>query len=416
MLELGIAIAISSLLVTSILLGMTTVYDFTAYLEHYVDALKLTITNLESETASSTNIFNSTLTTIFSTPCLRKIIATTEWHERNQVKNINLEKFLSSSNVFDAFGHDCGGFMDTRPYTIFETHTSSFSGINAFDVVGNAMFRATVGTSSALIKENDSEMVTMNSPPISDLDAIETTVFGAANTPDHQVLIFDAQTLSLIASTSLPDVSGSFPVGRSIAYYDHLLFVGTHRTAGREFHVFDVSDPSAPVWRTSIELNHNINDIAIQNNFAYLATSGNTHDVIIIDFSEMNLVRVANIDIPGNEDANTIAVLDHYLYVGKAKGQTKDHPEFSIFDIANPASPLLLGNLYLGETILSLVVSGNTAYVSTDAAKLYVIDISDKSNPKIITALSTPMPILKLDYDQEKIIGTAADGTITILH
>src|SRR3954466_10720942 len=111
MLELGIALAISSLVITSILLGVTSLYDFTDYLEHYVDGLKLTITNLENETASSTNIFNSTLTTIVSTPCLRKITATTAWQERNQTKHLDLERFLSSSDMFDALGHDCGGFM-----------------------------------------------------------------------------------------------------------------------------------------------------------------------------------------------------------------------------------------------------------------------------------------------------------------
>ncbi len=219
-----------------------------------------------------------------------------------------------------------------------------------------------------------------------------------------------------MSTSTLPGVTGSFPQGRSILYYDKKLYIGTHRTAGHEFHVYDASNPEQIRWLGSLELNHNINDIAIYGKYAFLATSGNIHDVIILDISKSIPVRLSNIDIAGNEDALTLSVLGKFLFIGKAKARDSNHPEFTIFDISDPYTPQLAGGFSLNETILSLTATGQTAYISTNASKLYVLDLKDLSQPKILQSFMLTNPISWLDYENQHIVGLTQSGNLINLH
>ncbi|MFA6028026.1 MAG: hypothetical protein WC752_03810 [Patescibacteria group bacterium] len=81
-------------------------------------------------------------------------------------------------------------------------------------------------------------------------------------------------------------------------------------------------------------------------------------------------------------DAISIAVAGNYVYLGRA---TNPGSEFFVFDISNPALPVLKGNLALAGAPNDIAVSGNYAYIASNdnSGELAVINISNPLAPTL---------------------------------
>lgn len=94
----------------------------------------------------------------------------------------------------------------------------------------------------------------------------------------------------------------------------------------------------------------------------------------------------ASINLPGNANANGVAIY-------KASGNTyavivrdsSSDPEFYIYDITTPASPVEIGTMDLGTDAFDVVVSGNYALVATasNSQELMVINLSTPASPSL---------------------------------
>lgn len=160
---------------------------------------------------------------------------------------------------------------------------------------------------------------------INAIDVAENIVYAAARQDTGQLQIFlrDEDDLVLIATSSLPTITGSWPEGLSVFYENEKVYIGTHRTAGREFQIYDVSNPYDPIWLGFKEINHNVNHITVRDGIAYLATSGNIRDVIVLDVHDpTNIIQIAALDIAGNEDGRRVFLSGNVLYLGRYKSIT----------------------------------------------------------------------------------------------
>lgn len=347
--------------------------------------------------------------TNMNTPCSLQTKSYAQWLNVTSTSTLLFTKNTTNTSLIDALGSDCGGQALFRLSTttsvienvavnnMYPTSIDAFSDIIALG--GSSM----TSTSSTLhIKKIHSNslltpLALIDIPaPVADIDLIKKTLFVGTNATSSQILIFDTQTMMEIARKNLPNVFGSYPGARSIFYFNDVLYVGTHRTAGNEFHTFDVKNPSSPVWLGSVELNHNINQIQIQNHYAFLATSGNTDDVIIVDASDSNKLRqVSALSFNGNEDTLSIMLSGNTLYAGRAKSRIVSEPEFIISDISSSTKPYQLGSLYFNSSVIAIKAFGNFAYIVTSTTNSYFLRIISIVNPR------QPIEITKINLLNE---------------
>lgn len=223
----------------------------------------------------------------------------------------------------------------------------------------------------------------------------------------------DPANPSVATQYTLPGVlsTGSFPEGRSIAYYNNRVYIGTKETAGPEFHVFDVTTPSAPIHLGSLEVTHNVNDIAVLGTTAYLATSADYAELTMIEVSNpgalalppsfidpavMNYKFNARTHTVGNpetgestEDGQAVFVVGTTVYLGRERESSSNKWDFYTLDASTLASVSMLGSLRLGlasNTYVSdMTVQGRYAYLSaTDSNEpFFVIDVRVPAVPVI---------------------------------
>ncbi|PIR37989.1 MAG: hypothetical protein COV34_02790 [Candidatus Zambryskibacteria bacterium CG10_big_fil_rev_8_21_14_0_10_42_12] len=217
----------------------------------------------------------------------------------------------------------------------------------------------------------------------------------------------------LRASIELPgvDPEGSYPEGRSIFYYNNKVYIGIAETDGPEFHVFNVTNPTSPQHLGSIELTHNVNDIVVRGDYAYLATSDNSGEVMVIDISNPSAMVHPDIsglkyNAPGSADATAVYVSGNTLYAGRNRDGSQD--DFFVLDIESDHTLTLntsvdfddnLCDIYNPTTgnyntnqkclknntaITGIQVSGKFAFLSTtnSTAGFQVWEIFDLANIK----------------------------------
>ena len=221
---------------------------------------------------------------------------------------------------------------------------------------------------------------------------------------------------AVIASTSLPGVAGSYPGGLSVFYYASMVYVGTHRTAGHEFHVYDVTSPRNPKWLGSIELNHNINDIVVRGNYAYLATSGNIDDIIILDVSNPTAIKqVSALTFAGTEDTESVFLIGATLYAGRKKGSSSAHPEFYAIDVSDPVHPAVIFSFSVGNAVTSIKVAGNYVFIATNnpAKTFMVLDVGEPSRVSVAAYRGLNAAGTSLDYENDMVF-IAAGGSMTL--
>lgn len=179
----------------------------------------------------------------------------------------------------------------------------------------------------------------------------------------------------------------------SIFIAGNFAYVGRTNGAGREFYIFNISNPASPVLVGQRDLNGNPNDIVVIGNYAYIASSDNSSELQIIDISDpatiANAGKLTSIDLTNansggnNNDAVRVAAAgsSSYLIMLRNGGD-----EVLIFSLSNPSAP---GNpvgrtaAVSGTPVDLSVYSSDYAYIaSTDTtAEVQVINMTNKNAP-----------------------------------
>ncbi len=201
---------------------------------------------------------------------------------------------------------------------------------------------------------------------------------------DKELIPFPQTVKALQNPASRLDVSGS-----NSPYLGHIggvtnAIVGQGNYAfshfGPEFIVLDVANPMQIVQSSSFMLSGIVNDIAINNDLAYVATTQNLH---VLDISDpLNLVQVSEEPIV----AKRILVDGNYLYLMHLA-------TLSILNVADLSHVGSYTNVLAGtqieRDILAMAKEGSTIYlaIETHDEALQLIDIADPSNPTPIAFL-----------------------------
>ncbi|NJN81043.1 MAG: hypothetical protein HC802_01305 [Caldilineaceae bacterium] len=142
-----------------------------------------------------------------------------------------------------------------------------------------------------------------------------------------------------------------------------------------ELIVLDLADRSQPRWVSDLPLP--ANDIALRGQFAYVVGRGGFS---VLDISEP-LSPLLMATLPTKHAPDALAIADHLALYGI-------YGELQVVDLLVPSRPALLAVLRLSGRVTDVVVNGDHALVTTSDG-LHVVDISAPDRPVEVAAMPT---------------------------
>lgn len=369
------------------------------------------------------------------TQCRKEVKSIVRWNSdlSTNAKEVYFSEIFTSPSILKKLGNDCGGndFLNQISTTTFSMESGSvpstlnITGLDVFDHYAFASAISDTPEEIDLIITNLNEFPVFTSSisslsGINSLDVTNNYVFAAHNSTSSQLVLIDIQNKNspqIIASSTLPGVAGTRPEGWSIYYFDSKVYLGTKRTAGHEFHIFDVSNPAEPTWLGSREVNHNINGIVVRDGFAYLATSGNSRDLIVLDVHDpANITQKSTLDLKGNEDGKSLYLIGNKLYLGRFKSlNNSGHHDFYSLDVTNVmqgGSISIINFFDINADVNAVKVVGNYAFLSTShpTKELIVLDIASSSSATTPKNIDLPSKATDVDYENGTLILSTFDS------
>lgn len=327
-------------------------------------------------------------------------IAATGIDVRNRIAYLALKK-TNPANSADLWIIDAT--VSTAPTTLFQGDINNYKGFNAIDVA--------TSTNGHLYAYVASDLA--GSGQIQVIDVTNSA----------------SPTRVATASSTLPRaVTG---IARSLYYYDEKLYVGTQYLAcascagnvNNEFHIFDVSDPTHPVWQASIKVNRNVNSIMVQNGYAYLAigpgTAGPYTPFKIYDVNPSSgtyLQEKGSLVTTGNEEGTAVYVLGNRAYLG-LEHTPSSRPDLFVLNVSNPSSVQTVTStalgLHSGSAVTGIRVSQNLIFVGVSDSNVG-LEIRDSGN--IGTRYNTSpynyqQNTTGIDFENNKVYLSASSGS-----
>ncbi|MFO0718865.1 MAG: hypothetical protein U0522_02470 [Candidatus Paceibacterota bacterium] len=358
------------------------------------------------------------------TPCVKKISVMEAWKQEGVSKELSFSQIFTSPPFFEKIREPCSGdetlIQDWQKYDeqIFPT---DIEGVTDVDVVGDLFFISSNAGTTA-----DSDLFIFDSKKsyekIAELD-IGKGIFAIDATSEYVYVVTDATSSQfMIIDVSDPyvpvvvsernlfgvDPFGSYPQGRSIKYFDGRVYIGTKETAGPEFHIFNVENPVNPYQIGYIEVTHNINDIDVRDGIAYLATSADTKELIVMDVNIPSAMQEvgyfnAGTSAVNDRDATAIYLLGKMVYLGRKRGAVLN-PEFYMIDISNPLLPKKYSDFNLALSgitsyVSGIVASSNLVFISTtDSTQgFFILNVSDPENIEKVSSQYFSHPLSSID-------------------
>ena len=184
------------------------------------------------------------------------------------------------------------------------------------------------------------------------------------------------------ASTSITQLSSAaISAGGAVGAMDTFgkyIYVG-----GTNLITYEVSRTGSTTQVSTIAPETTVTDISVKWPYLY-ASFGATavNEIKVYDIHDPARPRLIG-GIERGVTQNSLQTAGSYLY---AVSNSVTGFDFQIIDISNPASLKVVGGLDLGA-LNNVEVYGNYAYIDTSTI-LYVVDVSDPSNPKITSQLT----------------------------
>lgn len=173
------------------------------------------------------------------------------------------------------------------------------------------------------------------------------------------------------------------------------VYIGSEKSLGKEFQIFDVSDPLKPTFLNAVEIGADVNDIFVLNNRAYLATSDPNREIIIYDVSDpKNVSLLAEFNYLENEDGLSVFPYDNnFLFAGI-------DDKLVIIDISDLSNISVVGEYNAGDDINDLYAREYLAFLATASPnkEFQVINIEDFSNPYLYSSYNFPQVATGIDY------------------
>lgn len=220
----------------------------------------------------------------------------------------------------------------------------------------------------------------------------------------HIVDVSDPANPALL--TQITSANGGYDNTHKIAVWQNFLFIPQNLTAPALIKVFDVSNPALPVLKTTITATDPkwINDIDIQTNSAgktlmYTAGWGGKCDIWDITSIATQSATLLGSFSAGIDGSSASATADGN-YLAYSRKTTDGTSEVKIYNISNPASVTVASTLTMTALGIDAVaphdprIMGNLLYVSWFQAGTLIFDITNPAAPVLVGSYDTwPGPV-----------------------
>jgi len=186
---------------------------------------------------------------------------------------------------------------------------------------------------------------------------------------------------------------GPFLVGRvdvGVNKYANRVYVSGDYAyvADRMLDIFDISAPSAPVLVSSYGNLWEIRDVYVYGGYAYAITYSSSLSIIDVR-DPVSPVSAGSLGFEGYVSA--VRASENYLYVGFKTRIDWSQPVYQaglgIFDISNPADPVLVSFYETSADVRALQIRGSYLYAVIGAG-VGIFDVTNPSDP-VLTGLFT---------------------------
>ncbi len=196
----------------------------------------------------------------------------------------------------------------------------------------------------------------------------------------------------------------SWDIARATDIQDDYAYIATSRTG---LWVYDISDPANWERDTTLLYSHEVNDIIVQENLAYMISKDS---LFVYSFaSPTTFDRLDGIEVsqeneyflPRMEVHDTLLVIHSF------------EDRFELFDISNPLIPLHLSSIIRGNPIRTVFIEDSLAILNTDE-NIYIYDISDPSDPFEMTRIDNDTTIVGIKTHNDFLYVCEKDNELTV--
>jgi len=168
-----------------------------------------------------------------------------------------------------------------------------------------------------------------------------------------------------------------------------------------ELYVFDIANPSNPVYKGYLLLGDRVGEITLLGTFLYIANRDDGKELKVVEVTYPSSPRfVTSLNLPGSADALSIAGFGSTLILGRTNG------EIYIINVENPSQPRVIGSYNAGGAVNDIALGNDNKYLflatSNTGAEFRVVDISDPTRPVSLGVLDLPTTINGVAYDRNK--------------
>jgi len=193
----------------------------------------------------------------------------------------------------------------------------------------------------------------------------------------------------------------------SVEKVGNYVYMGSWQTSG--FLIVDVTNPAAPTLVGSYDTAGNATYVSYVNGYVYLSEGTTTEGMLIFDVSDPTDPQLVNTLITGGVPGY-VAVKGNIAYMGDSTGMR-------IYDVTNPAAPVLLTTSSLAvSSYAPIVISGNLLYTAS-GNQARVLDISNPVVPELVVSQpGTTYNILRTTANKNYIYATRGSWGLEVIN
>ena len=215
----------------------------------------------------------------------------------------------------------------------------------------------------------------------------------------HIVDLSDPTNPTLLSR--ITSANGGFDNAHKVAVWQNFVFLPQNLTSPAIIKVFDVSDPTLPVLKTTFTATDPkwVNDIDIQTTLSgsvrlYTAGWGSKGDIWDITNVATQAPTLLG-SFTGGVNGSSASATDDGKFLAYSRKTIDGTSEVKIWNISNPASPIVASTITMSAFGIDAVaphdpkIMGNLLYISWFQAGMLVFDITDPTNPILVGCYDT---------------------------
>ncbi|OHB21904.1 MAG: hypothetical protein A2939_01385 [Parcubacteria group bacterium RIFCSPLOWO2_01_FULL_48_18] len=231
-----------------------------------------------------------------------------------------------------------------------------------------------------------------------------------------KVIDISAPTSPTVTSTlNLPGSESNI----SLFVLNNVAYVGTKNdTTDEEFIIVDISAPAGPAAVGSLEIGADVNGIFVYGNRAYLATSHNSKELMVVDVAATSSPQeLGSYDWTDTEDALSVYVeTSARVFLGRERWNSGE--ELQVLDASNTSSITALGSLEIGDDIHDVLPIEWLAFIATGVSngELQIANISNLTNPTNHSSFNYPQVAMGIDYEGQYVyVATRSNDALRVV-